>query len=83
MEHALVEPVLLRTGQGVQEDIDILIKLNPVRTPETMTKELLVPSDKPVVAYRELKQDWEERGWRIDMKKLQELRGKGNKAGER
>jgi phenylpropionate dioxygenase-like ring-hydroxylating dioxygenase large terminal subunit len=58
-----------------QEDIDILIKLNPVRTPETMTKELLVPSDKPVVAYRELKDDWQRRGWRIDMQKMQQLRG--------
>ena len=30
-----------------QEDIDVLVNLNPVRTPETTTKELLVPSDRP------------------------------------
>ena len=28
--------------QFEQEDIDLLVNLNPVRTPETMTKELLV-----------------------------------------
>jgi phenylpropionate dioxygenase-like ring-hydroxylating dioxygenase large terminal subunit len=80
MRHFLMDPdmdqkIVDINMEIAQEDINILIKLNPIRTPETMTKELLVPSDKPVVAYRELKQDWEQRGWRIDMKKLQELRG--------
>ena len=28
-----------------QEDIDLLVNLNPVRTPETNTKEILVPAD--------------------------------------
>ena len=53
----------------------MLVKLNPVRTPETLTKELLVPTDKPVVRYRELLKEWEALGWRIDMKKLREQRG--------
>ncbi len=80
MRHFLMDPdmdqkIVDINMEIAQEDIELLEKLNPVRTPETMTKELLVPSDKPVVAYRELKQDWEKRGWRIDMKKLRELRG--------
>ena len=58
-----------------QEDIDVLVKLNPVRTPETTTRELLVPADRPVVRYRELLKDWEGNGWRIDLEKLARLRG--------
>jgi hypothetical protein len=58
-----------------QEDIDLLVNLNPVRTPETMTKELLVPTDKPLVRYRELLKEWEQRGWRIDMEKFADQRG--------
>ena len=58
-----------------QEDIDILVDLNPVRTPDTTTKELLVPADLPVVKYREFLQSWEKRGWRIDQKQLGDIRG--------
>ena len=46
-----------------------------MRTPETLTRELLIASDKPVVAYREFLKDWESRGWRIDLQKLAEQRG--------
>ena len=61
--------------QIAQEDIKVLEKLNPVTTPDTSTKEVLLPADRPIVGYREYLKGWEERGWRIDMKRLVELRG--------
>ena len=80
MRHFMMDPkhdqsIIDVNMEIAQEDIDILIKLNPVRTPETTTKELLVPADAPIVKYREFLKDWEERGWRIDLKQLREQRG--------
>ncbi len=59
----------------VHEDINVLEKLSPIRTPETNTKELLMPSDNAVVSYRKCLRDWDSRGWRVDMKTLQKKQG--------
>lgn len=80
MRHFMMDPEMDQQIVDInmeiaQEDIDILEKLNPVRTPETTTKELLVPADRPVVRYREFLKDWENSGWRIDLRKLADLRG--------
>jgi len=58
-----------------KEDIEILEELDPVRTPDSTTKEVLVPSDGAVLRYREWLKDWDAKGWRIDAKKLREMRG--------
>jgi len=58
-----------------QEDIDILQDLDPVRTPESATEEILVRSDGAVVRYREWLRKWDEKGWRIDLKALREQQG--------
>lgn len=58
-----------------QEDIDLLVELNPVRTPHGTTSELLVPADRPVVRYRQYLNDWEKRGWRLDMQKMRAMQG--------
>jgi phenylpropionate dioxygenase-like ring-hydroxylating dioxygenase large terminal subunit len=57
------------------EDIAILENLWPKRTPDTLTKELMMPGDAAVVRYREYLQDWKQRGWRIDLKTLQQTEG--------
>jgi phenylpropionate dioxygenase-like ring-hydroxylating dioxygenase large terminal subunit len=80
MRHFMMEPendqrIMDVNMQIAQEDINVLLNLNPVRTPETLTQEVMVPADKPIVHYREMLKDWEKRGWRIDVKKLNELRG--------
>jgi phenylpropionate dioxygenase-like ring-hydroxylating dioxygenase large terminal subunit len=67
-----VEELTLRI---VHEDMAILEHLNPVRTPETNNKEILLPSDYAVFRYREHLKDWENRGWRIDMKALRGKQG--------
>lgn len=52
------------------EDIAILEALRPVGTPETNTKEILTPSDGPIVRFREWMKDFENRGWRVDLKTM-------------
>ena len=63
------------TLQIVHEDVDILEKLSPVRTPTTNTKEILVPGDAVIVRYREWLAEWDANGWRIDYKALREKKG--------
>lgn len=80
MRHFMMEPehdqrIIDINMQIAQEDIDVLEALHPVRTPDTTTKELLTPSDRPVVRYRDYLQEWQKRGWRIDTKKIRETEG--------
>ena len=67
-----VEELTLRI---VSEDMALLENLNPVRTPDTNNKEILLPSDHAVFRYREHCKEWENRGWRIDMKALRGKQG--------
>ena len=80
MRHFMLEPekdqaIVDVNMEIAQEDIDILVDLNPVRTPDTTTKELLVPADGPLLKYREFLKDWEGRGWRIDQRRFRDLKG--------
>jgi len=58
-----------------KEDIDILVELDPVRTPDSNSREVLMPADRPIVRYREYLREWDARGWRIDMKALRARKG--------
>ena len=58
-----------------KEDIDILEELDPVRTPESPSEEVLVRSDGAVTRYRECLQEWTDKGWRVDMKSLRSQSG--------
>jgi phenylpropionate dioxygenase-like ring-hydroxylating dioxygenase large terminal subunit len=75
MEDSLDQRVEDVTLQVVGEDIGILENLNPVRTPESNTKEVLMPGDQAVVSYRDCLKDWENRGWHIDMQALRKRQG--------
>jgi len=57
------------------EDINVIENLDPIRTPDSTSKELLTPVDKPIFAYRDYLKKWDEKGWRIDWKELQNKRG--------
>jgi phenylpropionate dioxygenase-like ring-hydroxylating dioxygenase large terminal subunit len=57
------------------EDIAVLQGLYPVRTPETRTREILIPGDKAIVRYRDCLDDWAARGWRLDAKALNQQHG--------
>jgi phenylpropionate dioxygenase-like ring-hydroxylating dioxygenase large terminal subunit len=58
-----------------EEDIRVITRLNPVRTPESSTKELLVVGDECIGAYRRHLAEWERRGWRVDRQKLADTAG--------
>ena len=55
----------------VHEDVKVLERLRPVRTPPTNNKEILVPGDTVVLRYREWLSEWDANGWRIDFDRLQ------------
>lgn len=67
-----IEELTLRI---VHEDMALLENLNPVRTPDTNNKEILLPSDHAVARYREHLKEWEGMGWRIDMRSLRGQKG--------
>jgi len=57
------------------EDIAVITHLNPVRTPESSTKEVLVVGDEGIGQYRRHLGEWERRGWRLDIRALKEKAG--------
>jgi len=63
------------TLQIVHEDIRVLENLNPVRTPDTNNKEILVPGDTALLHYREWLKKWDANGWRVDTKSLRAKTG--------
>jgi len=80
LRHFMLEPehdkrIMDVNMEIAKEDIDVVVNLDPVRTPETLTRELLVPADRPIMHYREQLKEWERSGWRIDVAKLNALRG--------
>jgi len=58
------------TMRVVNEDMAVVQNLNPIRTPDGNTKEVLVPGDAAIAAYREWLKKWDARGWKIDVKAL-------------
>ena len=52
------------------EDIAVITQLNPVRTPESSTKEVLVVGDECIGQYRRHLGEWARRGWRLDLRAL-------------
>lgn len=61
--------------QVIKEDTRIIEALNPIRTPHSTTRELLLPQDKSVVVYRRYLQEWEDKGWRIDKRRFRDEDG--------
>lgn len=75
LRNCMLDPALddevARINQKVAlEDFAILENLWPVRTPDTMNKELLTEGDAILVRYREHLKSWEQQGWHIDYKAL-------------
>jgi hypothetical protein len=58
------------------QDIQILDTLYPVRTPISNTKEVLMPADGPIAAYRDWLAQFDEKGWRIDWDEFEKRNGK-------
>jgi len=70
LEPEMDDKVIEINTRIAHEDIAILEKLYPLRTPENLTKELMTSSDGIIVSYREWLTKWEKKGWRIDQQAL-------------
>jgi phenylpropionate dioxygenase-like ring-hydroxylating dioxygenase large terminal subunit len=75
LDPAMDERVKERNLVIAHQDIDVLGELDPIRTPASNTKEILMPADKAVLRYREWMKQWEDKGWRIDQETLRAKRG--------
>jgi phenylpropionate dioxygenase-like ring-hydroxylating dioxygenase large terminal subunit len=65
------EMIIERNAYVADQDVGIVEALRPVVTPDTSTKELMTPSDKVILMYRDKLKDWDERGWQIDFDRLE------------
>ena len=59
-----------------KQDIDIRSVLYPERTPLSPTKEVLMPADKAIVAYRSWLEKFDDMGWRIDINEFEKRNNK-------
>jgi hypothetical protein len=69
-------PIHARNKIIAQQDIDILQVLYPTRTPLDKSKELLMPADKAIAAYRSWLEKFDDMGWRIDVDEFHRRNGK-------
>jgi len=69
-------PIHARNKDIAKQDIDIMLEMYPTMTPISNTKEVLMPADKAVVAYREWLQKYDDAGWRIDLDAFHARNGK-------
>ncbi len=69
-------PIHARNKVIAKQDIDILKEVYPDMTPLSKTKEVLMPADKAIVAYRDWLEKFDDMGWRIDVKAFNERNGK-------
>jgi hypothetical protein len=61
-----------------KQDIVVVNKLQPVMTPPSRTKELLMPHDKVVLQYRDKLDEFETNGWKIDLAAVNAARARGD-----
>ena len=57
-----------------RQDVVVIEDLHPVLTPDTNTKEFMVPADKVILMYREKLREWTAKGWRIDTEEVERSR---------
>ena len=69
-------PIHARNKVIAQQDINVLLEINPQRTPMSNTQEVLMPADKAIVAYREWLEKFDNKGWRIDIEEFNRRNGK-------
>jgi phenylpropionate dioxygenase-like ring-hydroxylating dioxygenase large terminal subunit len=71
-------PIHARNKVIAQQDIEVLSDVYPLRTPISNTKEVLMPADKAVVAYRDWLARFDDNGWRIDWDDFKARNAKGH-----
>jgi phenylpropionate dioxygenase-like ring-hydroxylating dioxygenase large terminal subunit len=54
-----------------EQDVVVLNEVMPITTPDDTSSEVMMPSDKCVLEYRRYLKRWDQRGYRIDAKKVE------------
>ncbi len=72
LEESYDEPVETRCMAIAKQDIVILEKMGPAKTPRSITKEVMMPADKVIVTYRDYLKAWDDKGWRIDVRAMRQ-----------
>ncbi len=80
MRNCLLDPenderIHVRNMAIGEQDREVLGEMEPARTPPTNTKEVMTPADRAILRFREIMNNWEHKGWRIDIKELNAKRG--------
>ncbi len=60
------------------QDIKVMNEVRPKLTPPSRAKELMMPADKVLLQYRDKLDDFEARGWRLDMPGIRKAQEKGD-----
>lgn len=60
------------------QDIKVMNEVKPALTPPSRAKELMMPADKVILQYRDKLDEFEARGWRIDMAALRAAKDRGD-----
>lgn len=63
--------VVERNQYVANQDIGIIENLHPRVTPDTNTKEFMVPSDTVILDYRARQKEWAAKGWKIDVEAVE------------
>lgn len=63
-----------------EQDRVVIERLQPVCTPPSRTRELMMPADRIIGLYRDRLKQWEENGWRIDVAAVKAARERGDTA---
>jgi phenylpropionate dioxygenase-like ring-hydroxylating dioxygenase large terminal subunit len=68
-------PIHARNKVIAGQDIQILVDLAPLATPLSPTKEVLMPADKAIAAYRDWLKKFDDMGWRINWREFKARHG--------
>ncbi len=73
--------VMDRNQYVADQDVVIVENLHPVITPDTNTKEFMMPADKCILLYRDSLKEWESYGWKIDAEAVESRKDTGRVCG--
>ncbi|MBV6415687.1 MAG: hypothetical protein CMLOHMNK_00200 [Steroidobacteraceae bacterium] len=74
LDRKITERNLFVAGQ----DITVVSRVQPKLTPSSKARELMMPADKVISQYREKLDEFERKGWRIDMTRLKQDMARGD-----
>jgi hypothetical protein len=72
LDEKMDDMIMERNMAVADQDIALLNELRPALTPPTLTKEIFVPADLIIGAYRSSLDEFTEKGFKIDTQKVKE-----------